>query len=557
MTRFEEISAEAPNYDWVSSQYELIEADLAGHIETIFSAILRWDTLRRDLDTWSALTHLRFNQDTRNEEYKRARDYCDALGPKLTELAVGFKRRLLSHSRRQELESRFGSQAFAIWENDILTFDPVIEQDLVQEAKLCARYTEILASAKIEFQGEFFTLSEIVKFREQPNRELRKGAELARWRWFESHADELDTLFGELVSLRHAMARKLGYETFIPLGYRKMSRIGYGEGEVQRFRNAVRAQVVPLAAQLRARQLERLSLDDLMFWDEGVFDRKGNPAPKGDHDWLLARALEMFDEIAPEMGDFFRSMVDGHFLDLRSRDGKAGGGFCTSFPSRGMPFIFANFNGTKGDVEIFSHEMGHAFQCYMSREHLLSEYLWPTTEACEIHSMSLEFLTYPYMEKFFGEDAERFRQIHLEQAILFLPYGVAVDHFQHLVYARPEASAAERRSMWREVESLYLPWRKYGDLPHLGTGGLFHFQRHIFTFPFYYIDYTLAQTGALQFWVRSEQDRCAAVKSYVDLCRRGGIAPFEELCRGAGLESPFQSGALEKIVERAKATLCA
>jgi M3 family oligoendopeptidase len=262
----------------------------------------------------------------------------------------------------------------------------------------------------------------------------------------------------------------------------------------------------------------------------------------------------MFDAMG-DLGPFFRRMETGGFLDLADRKGKAGGGFCTSFPTEGMPFVFANFNGTKGDVEVFSHEMGHAFQSYESRDLPLSDYLWPTYESAEIHSMSLEFLTWPHMERFFGEDAPRFRRMHLAEALLFLPYGTAVDHFQHEIYAHPTMSPAERHDRWRSMEQTYLPWRNWGDLAYPARGGRWQQQRHIYLAPFYYIDYVLAQTCALQFWVRSERDRDTAMADYVALCRRGGQAPFRGLVASAGLTSPFDEGCLAEVVEAARVAL--
>jgi M3 family oligoendopeptidase len=264
----------------------------------------------------------------------------------------------------------------------------------------------------------------------------------------------------------------------------------------------------------------------------------------------------MFDAMQPELGEFFRMMAAGGFLDLVNRPTKAGGGFCTSFPTYGTPFIFANFNGTKGDVEVFTHEMGHAFQGWQSRNTPVFDYLWPTLESCEIHSMSLEFLTWPHMDRFFGpEEAARFREIHLAESLLFLPYGVAVDHFQHLVYANPEASPEERRRLWLEIESLYLPWRDYGDLTYPAAGGRWQLQRHIYNSPFYYIDYTLAGCCALQFWAKARRDYTSALDAYIELCRRGGEAPFQELARSAGLVSPFAPGALRTVVDEARSVL--
>ena len=255
------------------------------------------------------------------------------------------------------------------------------------------------------------------------------------------------------------------------------------------------------------------------------------------------------------LGDFFRRMDTGGFLDLDARKGKANGGFCTSFPTHGMPFVYANFNGTKHDVEVLTHEIGHAFQNYSSREQWPMDYFWPTFESCEVHSMGLEFLTWPHMDAFFGEDGDRFRRFHLTEALTFLPYGTAVDHFQHLIYERPDATPEERHGMWQEMERTYLPWRDYGDLAHPKMGGRWQHQSHIYGSPFYYIDYVLAQTCALQFWAKAEVDRESTMKDYVELCERGGSLPFQALVRSAGLTSPFDAGCLSDVVKRAKGTL--
>jgi M3 family oligoendopeptidase len=259
--------------------------------------------------------------------------------------------------------------------------------------------------------------------------------------------------------------------------------------------------------------------------------------------------------MGPELSAFFRLMNDRGLMDLKVRDGKAGGGFCTAFPRIGVPYIFANFNGTKGDVEVFTHEMGHAFQNYSSCTKPLSDYHWPTVEACEIHSMGLEYLTWPHMDKFFGEDGQRFRDLHLTSAIFFLPYGVAVDHFQHLVYAKPDATPEQRHAMWQEMEQLYLPWRDNGDLAYLAKGGRWQLQRHIYLNPFYYIDYTLAEVCALQFWLQARASEQQALKNYIALCQRGGEVSFVELVESAGMKSPFAEGVLRGLVKEIRDSL--
>ncbi len=559
-TDFREYTVEAPTYDEVAARYAELNAQLdaaeAAEDATAFvDGVAAWDAYRRELSDWSATVSIRFHQDTANEEYKKAREYCDELSPKLTDLAVAMKRRLLSCGYRAALAERFGELVFELWSCDVAAFDPVIEQDLVAESKLNSEYTELVASARFEFQGETLTLSQLGKYAENPDREIRHGAARVASEWFADRQTDFDRLYQELVTLRHTMAGKLGYENFIPLGYKHMQRIDYGQADVETFRAQVRDEVVPLCLELRRRQAENLGLEKLYAWDEAIHDLAGNPKPDGEHDWLVDRATEMFEALGGGMDDFFAEMKQQHLMDLKSREGKASGGFCHNLPVLRMPFIFANFNGTKGDVEVFTHEMGHAFQCYSSREQPLTDYLWPTTEACEIHSMGLEFLTWPHMELFFGDDAARFRRLHLTESILFLPYGVLVDHFQHQVYEKPEATPEERNQMWLDLEAVYVPWRDYGDLAHPASGRRWQRQLHIYGMPFYYIDYTLALTCALQLWVRAETDREATMRDYVALCHRGGEAPFQELVAAAGLKSPFAPGCLSEVVARAKQEL--
>lgn len=557
MLTIDDLHAARPEYDSSAAKYRDIEAALAAAntAEEAAAAALRWDRVRRDTETWSALVYLRFNQDTANEEFKREREYCDELQPRLTDLDVRIKRLLLGSPYRAELEQRLGPQAFALWEADVLAFDPSIEQHLVREAKLQAEYNELTAAAQVEFRGQKYNLSGIVKFREDADRPTRHEAERVRWQWYADNRPALDRIFDDQVKLRHDMAQKLGYDNYVGLGYKRMKRVDYSQGDVEQFRSEVRQHLVPLAVELRKQQAAALGVQRLMFWDDAVHDPRGNPAPHGDHDWMVERAQAMFDAMHPSLGRFFQLMRDARLTDLKNRDRKAPGGFCTSFPNYGLPYIFANFNGTMHDVLVFTHEMGHAYQAYLSREQPLLDYLWPTYESCEIHSIGLEYLTWPQMERFFEHDAERFRRQHLLQGLLFIPYGVAVDHFQHLVYERPDASPAERHAMWQEMERTYLPWRDYGDLPHLPGGGFWQYQRHIYLHPFYYIDYTLAQTCALQLWVRAQRDPQGTLDAYNALCARGGEAPFQELARSAGLISPFEPGCLKDVVAQARQAL--
>ena len=515
----------------------------------------QWDQLRRGFFTWRSLVNLRFQQDTRDEARRERRELADKLVAEVSLIDADVKRALVGRTDAATLEERAGGQAIACWRADMEAYAPELKDDLVAESGIVADYVALLGAAKIPFRGETYNFPAMVPFAKDADRSTRHDAMRATSGWFAENREALDGFYDKLVKLRAGMAKKVGLDSFVELGYRRMHRVDYDRHDVERFRNEVRRVVVPLATEMRAKQADDIGLETLMLWDEDTHDARGNPKPIGGTDELIERGQQAFRAAHPEIGDFFDGMVKHELLDLTLRDGKAGGGFCTFFPDLDSPFIFANCNGTQDDVRVLVHEAGHAFQMWSSRKHNLIEKLHPTYEACEIHSMALEFLVWPQMESFFGEDADRYRRIHLADALTFLPYGVAVDHFQHLVYDTPDATPEERHAMWQEMERMYLPWRQYGDLAHYGDGGLWQRQRHIYGMPFYYIDYTLAQTCALQFWARAFEDREGAYADYVALCRRGGTAPFQALAKSAGLISPFEPGCLEDVVNRARTWL--
>jgi M3 family oligoendopeptidase len=554
MIRFDSISVATPDKAGLTGDYAVLDrlldaGDLAGTLRA-------WDAMRRAFDTWSALVHLRFSQDTTDAAAKAAREYADALAPEAADLETTFKRRLLALPDRKKLAREAGAHAVRLWETDVTAFDPAIKPDLEEESRLTARYTEILASAALEIGGKTVNLAGLAPFAEDSDRAVRHEAETVRWSFFAAHGAELDQIYHDLVRLRHGMAGKLGFSTYTPLGYRRMRRVDYGPDDVARYREQVVTHVVPVVARLLEQRRAAFGWDRLRFWDEALIDPAGNPRPAGGHDFMVAQARKMFDGMDGRLGGFFREMEAGGFLDLKNRPGKSGGGFCTSFPTVGMPFIFANFTGTHHDIGVFTHEMGHAFQNHRSRDLPNVDYLWPTMEAAEIHSMSLEFLTWPFMELLVGDAAaDRFRRMHLIGALSFLPYGVCVDHFQHEVFDNPNASPQERHAIWRRLEQHYMPWTDHGDLAYLAKGGRWQAKPHIYNSPFYYIDYTLAQCCAMQFWSRARRDAKGALDAYVGLCDLGGSAPFQELVRDAGLISPFADGALADVVREAEAFL--
>jgi len=552
--QFSALAFSRPTQENLAADRAAVEARLdAGDLG---AALALWDSQRRALESWSSLVHLRFAQDTSDPAARAEREYADALDPVATGHATAIKQRLLALPDRAALNQAAGAYPVVLWELDVTTFEPAIAADLEEESKLGARYSTLLASAKLRIGGAEVNLAGLAPYAEDPDRATRHQAESLRWCFFAEHGEELDSLYDGLVKLRHGMAKKLGYESYTPLGYRRMRRTDYGPEQVARYRDEVATHVVPLVAKLLERRRVAQGWDKLRYWDEALVDPRGNPKPIGDHDTLCAAAGVMFDRMDPALGGFWKQLEGGGFIDLKNRPGKQGGGFCTSFPSVGMPYIFANFTGTHGDIGVFTHEMGHAFQNWESRALPGIDSLWPTMEAAEIHSMSLEFLTHPHMDLLVGDAAaERFRRMHLEASLAFLPYGVCVDHFQHEVYANPEATPAERHAIWQLLERHYMPWTDYGDLAYPAKGGRWQAKPHIYRSPFYYIDYTLALCCALQFWVKAKADPRAALADYVALCGRGGSMPFLGLVDSAGLASPFSPGALQGAVAEAERVL--
>ncbi len=556
---FPDHTVSPPDLEDTRLRYEAMLARIAGaeSPSECMEVLEDWDELLRRLKEWNSMTQIRFHQDTKNPDYVAAKEHLDADWPKFFDLETQMKKALMDTPHRDSIVEKIGPQAFDLWRCNIATFDPAVEDDLANEAKLGSEYTALTACGNVEFRGEKLTLSELERYFQDPDREVRHEACLKNSDWYFENREQLDRIYDDQVRLRDTIAQKLGNETFVDVGYKRMPRIGYGPAEVAAFREEVVREVVPLANDLAEKQAERLGVDPLMLWDDGVFSPEGNPTPLGDHDWMVERAAEMFSAMGHGLDTFFGEVRSRNLMDLKSREGKAGGGFCDYLHEFRWPFIFANFNGTRHDVDVFTHEIGHAFQSWSSSRNVpISDLVWPTTEAAEIHSMSLEFLTWPHLDLFYGEDgAAEIRRAHLMGYMFFLPYGVAVDHYQHLVYENPDASPEERNGFWRQMEETYLPWWRFGDLPAESSGRCWQMKRHIYEVPFYYIDYTLALTGALQFWRWFRDSPDDAMKAYVDLCKLGGSRPFAELLESAGLKSPFSVGCLKEVVDEARSFL--
>ena len=531
------------------------EFETAQTFEQQDEALMKINELRQGFMSMHNICQIRHTVDTKDSFYEAENEFFDQNSPDYEAMTNRFYKSLLTCKYRDQLESKHGKQLFVIAELSMKTFEPIILSDLKEENKLVSDYVKIKASANISFDGEEYNLSALIPLETSQDRKTRKAASEAKWSFFEKHKTDFDKIFDEQVKLRHKMAQKLGYKNYVGLGYARMLRSDYNAEMVAGFRQQILEEVVPLVSKLYERQRRRLGVDELYYYDENFRFDSGNPKPKGDPEWIIDNAKKMYSELSPETNHFFNYMIEKDLMDLVNREGKATGGYCTYIDEYEAPYIFSNFNGTSGDIDVLTHEAGHAFQVYSSMHIGLKEYNWPTYEACEIHSMSMEFFTWPWMNLFFKEDTEKYMFAHLAGALKFLPYGVAVDEFQHFVYENPEATPDERNQAWRAIEKKYLPHRNYGGHPLLEEGRFWQRQNHIFSMPFYYIDYTLAQICAFQFWKRDREDHDKAWSQYLNLCKAGGSLPFLELVKLAGLISPFEPGCIKSIIGEVKSWL--
>ena len=520
----------------------------AASVEEQIAAIDRLNVISGRVSTMSNLAYIRHTIDTRDEFYDKENDFNDENLPLLRELEQEINAAMLSSPFRPALEEKYGKLIFTNLEIEQRTFKPEMVELIQKENKLTSEYQKLYASAMVEFDGKTMPLPKLRPYKESADRAVRKAATEAEGRFFDAHREELDRLYDELIHVRTAQGRMMGYDNFIPLAYDRLGRNCYDAAKVAAFRDQIAADLVPIVARVKEAQAQRIGLDKLKFYDDLVLFPDGNPVPQGTADDILAAGLEMYHNLSPETAAFIDHMYDNELLDVLSKDGKAPGGYCTEIYDYHSPFIFSNFNGTSGDVDVLTHEAGHAFAGWRAMQKgIIPQLMSPTMESCECHSMSMEFLTSPFHHLFFGPATRKYEIAHCEESLTFIPYGCMVDEFQHRMYENPDLTPAQRNEVWMELEHKYRPWNDFADLPFYGRGAGWQRQLHIYQHPFYYIDYCMAQTVAFQFWMAYLRDRDDAWQRYLAFVDKGGTCTFEELVHGAGLKVPYDPGCMKEV----------
>ena len=507
------------------------------------------------LETMQTIARIRNTADMNDKFYEAEMNFFNEELPKFAVEESEADKLLLSSPFRADFEGKYGADMIKNIEAQVKLTDEAIVSEQVEEAKLCQQYSKVAGCASINFRGEDCNFYGLLKHMESTDRTERREAFIAWAKLYESISGELDDIYTKLVNLHKTMAKKLGFKSYVEMAYLSNGHYYYNAADVASFRKQVVEEVVPIAQKLFESQKKRLGVDKLYYYDEFLCYPEGNATPVGDGKYLIEKAREMYAEMSKESGEFFDFMVEHELFDFETRTGKHQGGYCTFLPEYKAPFIFSNFNGTSADADVLTHEAGHALQAYLSAKQLpLASQIWATSDICEIHSMSMEHFAYPYMEKFFGEGAKKYCRAHLAEAVKTVPYLCLVDHFQHEVFAN-DFTAEERRACWKRLEKIYLPWRDYDGNEFLEGGGFWMQKQHIFLYPFYYVDYALAQMGAFEYYARSKRVPEKTWADYLALCRAGGSKGYFELLKTGGLSNPFKEGAVKKVMQSISAEL--
>ena len=526
----------------------------ASNGEEAVKSVHQYYEAMEEIDAMFELAMVRYTLNTKDEFYQKEQTFFDEASPKIQEVGHEMNDAFLASPYRESLIKTFGSLTFDKREQSKKTFSKDIMALLTKENQLSTAYSKLTASAEILFDGKTLNLSMMAPYMSSSDRDIRHQAQLAVSQFFKDNEAQYDKIYDDMVHVRTEIAKTLGYASFTQLAYDRLGRLDYAEKEIAIYRKQIIEHVVPIAQQLYGAQRKRIGVDTLYSYDVPFTFKDGPAKPKGTETELLQAADTMYAEMSPVTKDFFSFMRDRDLLDVTARQGKEGGGYCTLLPKFKLPFIFANFNGTAHDVDVLTHEAGHALQMYLSKDYI-PDYRMPTMEAAEIHSMSMEFIAWPWMKLFFKEDTQKYYYQHLASAIKFLPYGALVDHFQHDVYNHPEMTPDQRKARYKELERVYLPHINYDDDAFLDRGTYWFKQGHIFQVPFYYIDYTLAQVVALEFWSKDRADHEQTFETYVSVCKTGGTKTFTDILASHGLSNVFDPHAMKKIMDPVKTFL--
>ena len=544
----------APLFDQLESQ--LASQHTAAQLE---SWLLYWSELSAALDEEAAKRYIAMTCHTDNPEAEAAYlRFVETIEPQLKPRQFRLTQLYVNHPARRDLPAK----RYEVFNRDTELHVKLFRQENVpletEEAKLSQQYQKLSGSLTVQFRGEEKTLVQMGRYLEETDRALRRESwELVARRRLEE-AEKFDAIFDRLIEIRQKIASNAGFANYRDYAFRKMGRFDYTPADCETFHQAVETEVMPVVRELQKQRRAQLGLDSLRPWDLSVDPLNRGPLRPFDQvEQMVARTQQIFEDLDPELAGGFRKMQELRLLDLGNRKGKAPGGYQSALPEARAPFIFMNAIGVQRDVETILHEAGHAFHSLATRDEDLYAYRGAPIEFCEVASMSMELLGNDYLERFYPKnDANRARKTHLEGIINILPWIATVDAFQHWIYTHPGHTRAEREAAWVGLMDRFggdVDWREY----EASRARLWQRQLHIFIHAFYYIEYGIAQLGALQVWSNSRRDKRLAVQDYKNALQLGGSRPLPELFSAAGCKFEFSRATVAPLVQLVRRELAA
>ncbi len=513
--------------------------------------LLDWSELSATLDEEGSRLYIAMTCHTDKADAEKAYlHFIENIEPQLKPRQFALEKIYAAHPLRETLPR----ERFKVFDRDVKNHVELFRQESVpletEEAKLSQQYQKLSGSLTVNFRGEEKTLVQMGRYLEEPDRPLRQEAwELVANRRLQE-ADKFDDILDQQIKLRAQIARNAGFGNYRDFAFRRLGRFDYTPEDCVKFHDAVEKEIVPLVRELQFQRRAQLKLDKLRPWDLAVDPLNRPPLkPFAQIDEMVLRTQKIFNRLDGELAGGFRQMQDLKLLDLDNRKGKAPGGYQSTLAEARLPFIFMNAVGLQRDVETILHEAGHAFHALATRDEDLYAYRSAPIEFCEVASMSMELLGNEFIEEFYSSgDSKRARRVHLEGVVGVFAWIATVDAFQHWIYTHPNHSREERREAW-----LGLMDRFGGEVDWSGfekaRANLWHRQLHIFLHPFYYIEYGIAQLGALQVWSNSKRDKAKALGDYKKSLALGGSRPLPELFSAAGCEFEFSAKTIQPLAK--------
>jgi len=541
------------NWDEVEPLFDLLEKN-AAEAKTVAEFedwLIDWGELSAALDEEASKRYIAMTCHTESEEAEKSYlQYVEKIEPNTKPRQFNLSKIYLEHPVREEIDK----ERYRVFDRDEEVHVELYREENVEleteEARLTQQYQKLSGSLTVQFRGEERTLVQMGRYLEETDRELRKEAWEASARRRLREGDKFEKQFDDLMALRRRIASNAGFENYRDFVFKERRRFDYTPADCEAFHKAVETCVVPLMKEIQKRRKGDMGLDTLRPWDLSVDPLGRDPLkPFTEVSEMVERSQKIFDRLDGGLAGWFQQMQDLKLLDLDNRKGKAPGGYQCGLEESRLPFIFMNAVGVQRDVETLLHEAGHAFHSMASREEDLTAYRHAPLEFCEVASMSMELLGGEFLEEFYGTDeANRARQTHLEGIIGIFPWIATVDAFQHWIYTHPDHTPEERKAAWLELMDRFggdVDWAGFEDI----RSYLWHRQLHIFIHPFYYIEYGIAQLGALQVWANSQKDKAGALKAYQESLALGGSRTLPELFEAAGCQFDFSERTVAPLME--------